>query len=177
MAIPFNYFLIILFGYTIQIVSCNYSEAESNTNLTVSEPISDQKENTNTMEKITVKTSADIAPNNGKHVYVFGKYIEVDVRKRKTDPPYYAGHVAIQLEDGKLIYLFPPHDKKAIRSQEEIDLYKDQDVIVRGFLAAECRPPKEPAAYMKVPCLEIGIVIMSPKMYEFLEEGKRQNAQ
>jgi len=54
-----------------------------------------------------VTSGNQIMPNELETVRVVGKYVQIDVRMRKTDTPVYRGHVAIELDDATQILLEP----------------------------------------------------------------------
>lgn len=81
-----------------------------------------------------------------------GTYRRVDARMRPTPPAVYAGHAAVELDDGRRVWLEAPWSPEAIRSPTEQAL-EGHRVRVTGVLHA--RPPEapDPVAMPLVPCL------------------------
>ena len=94
------------------------------------------------------------AENEGKKVRVIGRYAQVNVRKRPDLPPLYRGLVALYLEDGAAIFLYPGWHPNAIRQPSEIAQYKNQRVVVLGTVVPEMpKNPSDPyAASVIGPC-------------------------
>jgi hypothetical protein len=93
----------------------------------------------------TVLSRIDIEEQEGKQVRVVGRYIQVDVRYRKSAPPLYEGHVAVILDDGTTVFLYPTWHEHAIRSADEISKYENQWVVVVGTIVSSI--PNDPRAY------------------------------
>jgi len=115
-----------------------------------------------------IETREDIKTHAGDTVLVRGTYVEIDVRKRKTEPPVYAGHAAVRLGDGTLVLLGPPGNAVAIRSEKERDELRDEEVVASGFLNAIC--PAGPGASLQVPCLYPFLYVVTPEIHTLLHD-------
>ncbi|MEQ8468392.1 histidine kinase [Coleofasciculus sp. E1-EBD-02] len=93
------------------------------------------------------------ARDKGKQVRLIGQYIQVDVRRWPKPPPRYKGHVAVVLEDGTEVFLYPPWHSEAIRSTNEITRYNNRGVAVVGKIVPECPKSPQPAASIVAPCM------------------------
>ncbi|WP_446403492.1 hypothetical protein [Coleofasciculus sp. C1-SOL-03] len=93
------------------------------------------------------------ARDKGKQVRLIGQYIQVDVRRWPKPPPRYKGHVAVVLEDGTEVFLYPPWHSEAIRSANEITRYNNRGVTVVGKIVPECPKSPQPAASIVAPCM------------------------
>ena len=116
-----------------------------------------------------VRNAADRDAKNGEMVELFGTYEQVSVGKAPDAP--LDGHAAVRLEDGSLVHLQPPWHPDSVRSAEELAKYSDKPVVAKGLLVTECPPPPDNRAYMKVPCLMMGIVVMDRGTYDALKSG------
>lgn len=112
---------------------------------------------------VEVKTVADIKATSGQVAAVVGTYVEVDVRKRQSEPPVYKGHAAVRLADGTMVFLSPAWSQDAIRPREEIDAYKDKQVAVLGVVVESCPPDPSGGASLIGPCVTM---VMGVDRYE-----------
>jgi hypothetical protein len=82
-----------------------------------------------------------------------GTYREVDVRQKKTPPCRFAGHAAVVLDDGELVFLEPTWSAAAMRPEEERRAWSGRTVLVSGILHHAAPLPEQPVAAIRNPCL------------------------
>lgn len=98
-----------------------------------------------------VKTETDIDTYAGETVYVEGVYQQEDVRMMQVNPnSLLLGHVVIVLEDSCKVFLYPPMQKEARRSKQEIRRFEHKRVKVLGVIYPAI--PQE-GAVQNAPCL------------------------
>lgn len=99
-----------------------------------------------------VLSEADAYAHAGQIVTVEGQYRQEDVRMRQTNPDsLFQGHVVLILDDGCRVFLYPPSAPEAIRSEQEIRQYENQQVCAVGVILP--RIPQE-GAVQNAPCLQ-----------------------
>jgi hypothetical protein len=85
------------------------------------------------------------AKKEGRKASVIGRYTQIDVRQRQELPLQYQGHVAVKLETGGSIFLYPTWHPNAIRPLSEVTRYENQRVAVIGkILPTAPRDPDYP---------------------------------
>lgn len=98
-----------------------------------------------------VVSGDDVRRNVSTYVVVEGIYEQQDVRMRPPTPePLYEGHVALTLNDGARVYLFPQQTPEARRSPEERERFDHRRVRATGLLFAT---NPGPGAVIDAPCL------------------------
>jgi hypothetical protein len=103
---------------------------------------------------VPVCTSAgDVGRLDGAIARVEGTYQEVDVRRKRTLPPWLAGHAAVVLADGTQVFLEPPWSPDAMRSADERQAWAGRLVAATGTLHRIVPPPPRPVATLREPCL------------------------
>lgn len=93
------------------------------------------------------------AEREGKQVRLIGRYTQVDVSYIKRLPPSYVGHVAVELDDGTGILLYPAWHPSAIRPANEITQFQDKRVVVIGKLVPTAPEPPDNSASLIGPCM------------------------
>lgn len=93
------------------------------------------------------------AEEEGKQVRLIGRYTQVDVSYIKQIPPAYEGHVAVELDDGTGILLYPMWHPLARRPADEITRYQDKRVVVIGRFVPRAPEPPELRASLIGPCM------------------------
>ena len=71
-------------------------------------------------EPPVVRTRAEIDEHATEQVRVTGRYTQIDVRQRPSPPAAYQGHVALVLDDGAKVLLYPVWHREAKRPADEI---------------------------------------------------------
>jgi len=105
----------------------------------------------NQVEIPVVKTEIDVATYAGKTVYVEGIYQQEDVRMMQVNPKtLLLGHVVVVLDDSCKVFLYPPMQKEARRSKQEIRRFEHKKVKVLGVIYPTI--PQE-GAVQNAPCL------------------------
>ena len=106
---------------------------------------------TKTSEMPVVHREGDAATYAGQTVYVEGVYEQEDVRMMQVNPPtLLLGHVAVVLDDGCRVFLYPPAQQEARRSKQEIRRFEHKRVRVLGVIYPTI--PQEGAVQL-APCL------------------------
>ena len=100
-----------------------------------------------------VSREEDIDALDGQEVRVIGGYAQIDVRMNPKPPPHYSGHVAITLDDGTRVLLYPVWDDRARRDQDEIAQSEGRRVEVTGTLHAVAPESEAEVANLEMPCL------------------------
>ncbi len=98
-----------------------------------------------------VKKNEDALHYAGETVFVEGVYQQQDVRMMQVNPTQlFKGHVAIELEDGSLVFLYAPAEDEAIRSKTEIETFENKKVRVKGVISPLIF---QEGAVQQAPCL------------------------
>lgn len=98
-----------------------------------------------------VRTTADVTRLAGQRVYVEGIYEQEDVRMMQVNPPtLFAGHVVLVLNDGCRVFVNPPAEPAALRSEQEIANFEHRPARALGVILP--RIPQE-GAIQQAPCL------------------------
>ncbi|MBE9008711.1 hypothetical protein IQ250_00585 [Pseudanabaenaceae cyanobacterium LEGE 13415] len=100
-----------------------------------------------------VVTKADIEAHPVQQVRLVGQYVQIDVRKRPDSTPVYGGNVALVLEDGTKVLLYPIWHVAAKRSKAEIRQFENQRVVAVGTLFPQAPSSPEHLANLLLPCL------------------------
>jgi hypothetical protein len=100
-----------------------------------------------------VRTRAEINQYATEQVRVIGRYTQIDVRQRPTSEAAYQGHVALVLEDGAKVLLYPVWHREAKRPSGEIARFEDQQVAVVGTIFPRAPSSRDHAANLLLPCL------------------------
>ena len=101
----------------------------------------------------TISTNDGIRQNAGERVRLVGRYTPLDVRRRRTPPPVYRGHVTVRLDDGTAVLLEPSWRPEAIRPPDELARYKDRPVVVVGTILPRAPQSPDGTASLLMPCL------------------------
>ena len=104
-------------------------------------------------EPPAVRTRAEIDQHATEQVRVTGRYTQIDVRQRATPPATYQGHVALVLEDGAKVLLYPVWHREAKRPADEISRLEDQQVVAVGTIFPRAPSSPDHAANLQMPCL------------------------
>jgi hypothetical protein len=108
-----------------------------------------------------VTSASDVETHAGQRVHVEGTYRQQDVRMRPVDPAtLHVGHVAIVLDDGTRVYLYPPEDPEARRPADEIAQFENRRVRVAGVLLPTI--PSDNTAIIAPCLLDTGDVTLAP---------------
>lgn len=107
----------------------------------------------NVVELPTVLSQEDIDENALEQVRLIGRYTQIDVRKRPSASPIYNGHVALLLDDGTEVLLYPIWHSEAKRSADEIAQYQNRKVIVIGTIFPKSPGSPDNVANLVMPCL------------------------
>lgn len=86
------------------------------------------------MPGVVVTSEEGVALQAGPEAVVEGVYEQQDLRMMPVGPPQHLGHVALVLEDGSLVFLYPPETPEARRRDEEIQRFEHKRVRASGFL-------------------------------------------
>ncbi len=105
----------------------------------------------------TVRSAEDVSRRAGGRVAVEGVYEQQDVRMMPVNPDtLFEGHVALVLDDGTQVFLYPPYEEQARRGPEEIRRFEHKRVRVTGLLYPTIPPV---GATLMAPCLvDIGSI-------------------
>lgn len=87
-------------------------------------------------EKPIVRITEDISKFQGQKVKIYGTYTEMNLSKRPGSKPVFGGRVNLILEDSS--YVMMDCDNAGIRNQEEIEKWRDKNVVAIGLLKARC---------------------------------------
>ncbi|WP_425389060.1 hypothetical protein [Cylindrospermum stagnale] len=138
--------LVWLISWTIAIASlgCGLNRAESS-------GLVKGKQTMVQLPMVVVK--ADIEENAVEQVRLVGRYVQIDVRQRPDSPPVYNGNVALVLEDGTEVLLYPVWHVEAKRPKEEISRFEQKQVTVVGTIFPKAPSNPSHAANFLMPCL------------------------
>jgi len=104
-------------------------------------------------QPLPLVTSGDeVEQHVSTYVAVEGVYEQQDVRMRPVDPgeQRFEGHVALVLDDGTHVYLYPQQEPEARRSEEERGRFEHRRVRATGLLFAT---NPGPGTVIDAPCL------------------------
>ena len=116
------------------------------------------------MAKLPAVESMDaLADHPVEQVRLIGRYTQIDIRKRPNTSPVYAGHVAIVLDDGTEVLLYPVWHSEARRPADEITRFDKQRVVVVGTVYPEAPNGSGGAANLLLPCVtEVESIELAP---------------
>lgn len=97
---------------------------------------------------------AGIEAHDGARVRVRGRYVSVDVRRAALPPPVHRGHAAIELADGRRVYLFPTWRDESRRPLDEATRLEGRAVVAVGTIWRRAPEDPEGGASLIDPCLD-----------------------
>lgn len=90
-------------------------------------------------------------------VCLLGVYQQNDVRMRKKNPDVlHMGHVGISLEDGTIVYLYPPAHTEALRDPKEIKMFENKIIRMECKIVPyipQGRNQEQQACMISSPCI------------------------
>ena len=101
-----------------------------------------------------ISRNEDIAAHDRQQSRVVGRYTQIDVRMNQHPPPRYTGHVAIELDDGTQVLLYPVWDPQAQREDVEITRFEGKRIEVTGKLYTRAPENRDGNANLRIPCIK-----------------------
>jgi hypothetical protein len=117
------------------------------------------------MDNPEIRVKVDLSVAHDSMVQVLGTYREVDIRKRPQGEPVYAGHAAVELDDGTLVFLTPPWGAQAIRTDDERATRRGTRVAALGMAVDSCPPDPSGGASIVAPCLMMVAALVAEELY------------
>lgn len=115
------------------------------------------------VELPNVLGKADIEEYAVEQVRLVGRYTQIDARMRREATPVYNGNVALVLDDGTQVLLYPVWHVEAKRPADEIARYENQRVVVVGTIFPKAPASPDNAANLSLPCLtEVESIDLAP---------------